>query len=138
MVVEQLRAIGVSATIRLVEWSTWLEDTYRGRNFQATVVGIDASSMTARAMLERFTSTNGSNFTNFSDPQYDEVFAAAVSASSDEEQILLYKELEYILAQRAANLYIQDLCDIVAINVNIGGFEFYPLFVEDLARLYYK
>ncbi|MCL2046746.1 MAG: ABC transporter substrate-binding protein [Oscillospiraceae bacterium] len=138
VVVEQLREIGVTATIRLVEWSTWIDDTYRGRNFEATVVGVDASAMTARAMLERFSSTNGSNFINFSNAEYDEVFAAAISATNDEDQVLLYKELELILTQQAANLYIQDLCDIIAINEDISGFEFYPLFVEDLARLYYK
>ena len=46
-------------TIQPVEWSTWLDTIYNGRQFQATVVGVDAANMTARAMLERFTSDYG-------------------------------------------------------------------------------
>ena len=57
VLVEQLKAIGVNATIQPVEWASWLSDVYTGRRYQATVVGVDASNMTARALLERFTST---------------------------------------------------------------------------------
>ena len=135
VVVGQMQAVGVNATIRLVEWSTWLSDIYTAREFQTTIVGVDASAMTARTMYERFTTGNSRNFTNFSDEEFDAVFAAAIAATNDVEQTHLYKQLELILADRAANLYIQDLCDIVAINEDISGFVFYPQYVLDLARL---
>ena len=135
VVVSQMNAIGINATIRLVEWNTWLSDIYGAREYQTTVIGVDASAMTARAMLERFTSDSSSNFTNFNDTEFDSVFASAISAVNDEEQILLYKQLQRILTERAANLYIQDLCDIIAINENISGYVSYPLFLLDLARL---
>ena len=51
VVVEQLKAVGVTATIQPVEWETWVSEAYVGRNFQATLVGVDASTMTARALL---------------------------------------------------------------------------------------
>ena len=138
VVVSQMAAIGVNATIRLVEWCTWLSDIYTAREYQATVIGVDAATMTARAMLERFTTDASGNFVNFSDEEYDAVFAAAIAATNDDEQTLLYKQLERILTERAANLYIQDLCDIVAIKEGISGFVFYPYYVVDLARLYYS
>mgnify|MGYP000488949224 CR=1 FL=1 len=50
VVAEQLRAIGVNVTIDPVEWASWLENVYSGRRYQATVVGVDASTLTARAM----------------------------------------------------------------------------------------
>ena len=137
VVVENLREIGVTATIRLVEWGTWVSDIYTGREFQSTVVGVDASAMTARAMLERFSSTNSRNFINFSDAEYDEVFAAAISCTDDAEQTRLYKRLESILTERAANLYIQDLCDVIAISKDVDGYEAYPLFLLDLTKLYF-
>ena len=46
----------------------------RGRNFQSTVVGVDASNLSARAMLERFVSDADGNFINFNDKEYDATF----------------------------------------------------------------
>ena len=137
VVVENLRDIGVRASIRLVEWNTWVSDIYTGREFQSTVVGVDASAMTARAMLERFNSTDKRNFINFSDAEYDEVYAKAISCTDDAEQTRLYKRLETILTERAANLYIQDLCDVIAINKDVEGYEAYPLFLLDLSKLHF-
>ena len=64
VLVQQLADIGVKATIQPIEWESWVSDVYAGRQFQSTVVGVDASTMTARALLERFTSTYGKNFIN--------------------------------------------------------------------------
>lgn len=64
VIVEQLKNINVTANIELVEWNTWVEDVYSGRQFEATIVGVDASNLTAGALLDRFESTAGKNFIN--------------------------------------------------------------------------
>ena len=53
VLVEQLKAVGITAEIQPVEWGAWLSEVYGNRQFQSTVVGVDASNMTARALLER-------------------------------------------------------------------------------------
>ena len=68
VVAEQLRAVGVNVTIQPMEWGVWYEQVYKGRDFQATLVGLDASAMTARALLERFTSDHAKNFVNYNNP----------------------------------------------------------------------
>ena len=136
VIVEQLKNIGVNATIKPVEWEVWLEETYAGRNFQSTVVGVDASNLSARAMLERFVSDADGNFINFSDEEYDATFQAAISETDEEKQVELYKELEGILTERAANVYIQDLANLVAISDKYDGYEFYPLYVQDMSTIY--
>ena len=137
VLVEQLKAINVNATINLVEWDSWLSDVYVGRNFEATVIGVDASQLTARALLERFVSDSDNNFVNFSSEAYDEAFNNAVSTGDDSLQTEYYKECLNILADEAANVYIQDLPVFVAVNKNIGGYEFYPLYVQDFSKLYF-
>lgn len=138
IIVEQLKQIQVNATINLVEWDTWVSDAYVGRNFEATVVGVDASTLTARALLERFTSDNSKNFINFNSPEYDEAYAQAESATDDAAKTEYFKECERILAQQAANVYIQDMASFVALNSRYGGYQFYPLYVQDFAALYIK
>ena len=137
VVAEQLRAIGVNVTIDPVEWASWLENVYSGRRYQATVVGVDASTLTARAMLERFTSTASNNFTNYSNAEYDEAFAAAIRAATDEEATAQYLRCEEILAETAANVYIQDLADLVAVRKGLSGYRFYPLYAIDLSTVTY-
>lgn len=136
VVAEQLREAGIRVTIQPVEWSTWLDTIYNGRQFQATVVGVDAANMTARAMLERFTSDYAKNFINYSNPAYDALFQQAINATDEATQTDLYKQMETMLADTAANVYIQDLCDLVAMRQDLGGLKFYPIYVLDLSTVY--
>lgn len=137
VVAEQLREAGINVTIQPVEWSTWLDTIYNGRQFQATVVGVDAANMTARAMLERFTSDYAKNFINYSNPAYDALFQKAINAQDEAGQTDLYKQMETMLADTAANVYIQDLCDLVAMRQDLGGLKFYPIYVLDLSTVYF-
>lgn len=136
VVAEQLREAGINVTIQPVEWSTWLDTIYNGRQFQATVVGVDAANMTARAMLERFTSDYGKNFINYNNRAYDTLFQQAINAQDEATQTDLYKQMESMLADTAANVYIQDLCDLVAMRQDLGGLKFYPIYVLDLSTVY--
>lgn len=135
VLVEELKAIGVQAQIQLIEWDSWLSDVYQNREYEATVVGVDASSLTGAALLERFTSTAGNNFINYSNAAYDTAFANAISSTDEEAKTAYYKECQTILSTDAANVYIQDLPEFVALNKKYTGYEFYPLYVQDIAKL---
>ena len=137
VLVEQLKEIGVTAKIELVEWGTWVSDVYAGRQFQSTVVGVDASNMTARALLERFTSDYAKNFINYNNADYDALFQQALTTYDDAEQTAIYKAMEKNLTENAANVYIQDLADLVAVRQGLEGVTFYPIYVLDLANLHY-
>lgn len=133
---EQLKAISVDAKIELVEWDSWLSDVYMGRKFQSTVVGVDASTLTARAMLDRFVSDDDSNFINFKNQEYDEMFEKALGTADDAEQVKFYQRMEEILNEDAANVYIQDMADCVAMNPKFDGYEFYPLYALDMSKVH--
>ena len=136
VIAEQLKKINVDAKIELIEWDSWLSDVYAGRNYQATVVGVDASSLTASALLMRFNSEASNNFVNFKNEAYDTAFANAQATVDDAVQTAYYKECLQILTDEAANVYIQDLAELVALNKKYAGYEFYPLYVQDFSKLY--
>ena len=48
---EQLKAVGITAQIQQVDWNTWLTEVYGNRDFEATVVGFDASTLNASSLL---------------------------------------------------------------------------------------
>jgi len=137
VVAEQLKAIGVNATIQPVEWASWLSDVYSGRKYQSTMVGVDASEMTASAMLKRFESTAGNNFINYNNADYDALYAKAQTTFDDAEQTEVFKEMERNLTENAANVYIQDMADLIAVRNGLEGVQFYPLYVLDVSGLYW-
>ena len=135
VLVEQLAAVGITAQLQEVEWNTWLQDVYQNRKFQSTVVGFDASTLTANAMLQRWMSDSDKNMINFSDAQYDQVMSEANATTDDADRTALYLQAEKILTEQAATVYLQDLADMVAIHKNLTGFQFYPLYVLDLSGI---
>ena len=135
VVVQQLAAIGIRATVQPVDATTWYNDVYVGRQFDATITGLDAKNTTARAMLERFVSDNGKNFVNYNNPAYDELYAKARACADDAEQTALYQQMETMLTETAANLYLQDMADLVAIHSGLTGYTFYPIYAQDLSTV---
>jgi peptide/nickel transport system substrate-binding protein len=132
---EQLKAVGITANIQEIEWNTWLSDVYTDRNYQATVVGVDASTLSASALLARYASDSSKNFVNFKSEAYDTAYASAVATSDDSEKTRYYQECERILSEEAASVYIQDLPEFVALNKKYTGYVFYPLYVQDIAKI---
>ncbi len=135
VIAEQLSAVGINASIQKVEWSTWLSDVYQGRDFEATVIGFDAAYLSADALLQRWVSTDSSNMINYSNADYDAAIKKAQNASEDEEQVEAYKEAQKILSDTAANVYIQDLADFVAMSPKFTGYAFYPLYAMDFSAI---
>ena len=138
VIAEQLKQVGINASLDLVEWETWYTDAYRGRQYQSTVSAIAADDMTAREMLSRYASDSQKNFINFSDPEYDQVIAQAAAATDRAEQTRLYRRAEEILNQRAASLWVQDMCELVVMNPELEGFTFYCTYVLDMSTIGYK
>jgi len=135
---QQLEKVGIKADVVEVEWETWVGDVYKGRNYQTTVSGIAASDMTAREMLERYTTPHSKNFINFSNEEFDKVVGQAVVTMDMDEQVALYKRAQEILNEEAASLWLQDLCDLVVMDPALDGMTFYATYVLDMSTIYYK
>ena len=135
VIVEQLKEIGVKGKIIPVDWATWLSETYNNRKFQSTVVGVDASVLSAESFLARFNSDSSKNFINFSDEEYDAKYNEAQEYEDLDEQAVIYQECEKILSDRAANVYLQDMVNLVALNKDYEGYEYYPLYIIDVAKI---
>ena len=135
---DQLSKVGITAQVQEVAWETWVSDVYKGRQFEGTVSGIAASNMTAREMLERYTTEHSKNFINFSDAEFDDVVARAMTTMDMDEQVALYKRAQEILCEQAGSLWLQDLCDLVVLRPQLDGMTFYATYVLDMSTIYYK
>lgn len=136
VIAEELKQANITAKINLVEWETWIAQVYKGRQYQSTIVGLDAD-LAPMDLLARYHSGANNNFVNFSDEEYDKVFEEAVSSTEDSVKVKDYQRLQQILAEQAASVYIQDPAKLVAINPELRGFVFYPVYVLDMAEVYF-
>lgn len=137
VIAEQLKQVGITAKLELIEWTTWVEDVYKGRNYEATLVGID-STLAPKDIMSRYRSDASKNMFNYKSENYDSVIDQAIAETDETKKIELYKEAQKILAEDAAAVYIQDPALLVAINKNLGGYTFYPLYVQDMSVVYFK
>ena len=137
IIVEQLKAVGVTATIKPVEWATWLSEVYSGRNYQATIIGLD-SNLAPSDILKRYVSTAKNNFINYENAQFDEIFTKAVNTTDTFEKVEWYQQLQVMLTEEAASVYLQDPALLTAVNKNLEGYTFYPIFAQDMSLVRYK
>ena len=135
VIVEQLKKVGINATIQGMEYSEWLKKVYNGREFDATITCL-TSDMTPGYLMNRFQTTSGKNFINFASPEYDEVYQKAQAAIDLTEKAEYYKQLQKILCDQAGSVFIQTPADKTALSNRIAGYKFYPVYVQDISTVY--
>ena len=139
VIVAELSDAGINASIKLVDWATWLSEVYQGRRYQATIISLDAPNVSPRSFLSRYLSGAGENFVNFSSPEYDRVYRSALVESDEEKRISLYREAQRIISENAACVYIQDIMGFrVFAAGRFGGVLNYPLYIIDFSPIYKK
>lgn len=136
VIVQQLQAVGINATIEPVEWSTWLTDVYSDRQYQATVVGL-AGQLAPGYLISKFESDAHNNFINFADEEFDKVFEEAIGTTDEVVKIEKYKRIQEIISERAASAFIQDPPLLVAMNKKLSGYKAYPIYVTDMSSIYF-
>ena len=137
IIVEQLAEVGITATIELMDMSTWLETVYQNRDYEATVVAVDGT-LAPNSWFEKNVSDASNNFTNYDNEEFDEIFAQAMASLDDDEKVELYNQLQMILAEDAASVYLQDGVNLVAVNADLEGYVFYPISAQDMSVVKYK
>lgn len=136
VVVEQLKEAGINATIKAVEWSTWLDEVYNGRQYQATISGLTCD-MTPGYLLNRFQTDSKKNFINFASAEYDALYQKAQETQDAQEKADYYKQLQQILCDEAGSAFLQIPANMTAISKELAGYKFYPVYVQDMSTVYF-
>ena len=139
VIADQLAKTGIDASIRLVDWATWLSDVYRGRRYQATIISLDSPYVSPKGFLSRYHSGDAGNFINFSNVDFDRIYDMILAETAEDKRIALYKEAQLVISANAASVYIQDIMGFKAFRAGVyGGVLNYPLYVNDFASMYGK
>ncbi len=137
VVVEQLKAVGITATIRAYEWGSWLEQVYNGRDYAATITGVTCADMTPGYLMTRFQTDSSKNFINFSSDAYNEAYKKAESTMDFTEKATYYAQAQEILCKEAGSAFLQAPANQTAISKKLSGYKFYPVYVQDMSTVYF-
>lgn len=136
VIINELKAIGVTATIKQVDWATWLSQTYTNRQYESTLISVDGSNLSPESFLGRYVTTSKSNFLNYKSTDYDTLYKQAVNENDDTKRVQLFKQAQELVSKDAAAVYIQDIASLTALKTGYAGFTPYPLFVIDVSTIY--
>lgn len=127
----ELKDAGIRVKIKQVDWSTWLSDTYNGRNFQSTVIAL-TSEYAPYDVMNRYISDSSGNFINYKNEKVDEIMHNIPGELDKEKRTEMYKEVQKLIADDNASCYLQDPNEIVAVSKKYEGYNVYPMYVQDL------
>lgn len=137
VIAEQLKKAGIQATIKQIEWSSWLEDVYNNAKYEATIVGL-TGKLDPHEVLGRYETTYAKNFFKFSNSEFDGLVAKGRLEIDEAKRAELYKQAQTILTEQAAAVYIMDPSRNVAMKSKLHGFAMYPVQKYDFAAMYYS
>jgi peptide/nickel transport system substrate-binding protein len=135
IIAEQLKSVGIDAHIELIEWTSWLSEVFAARDYEATIIGLD-TKLAPSDLMRRYTTTASNNFINYSNAEFDRIFERATASTDTGEKISLYKELQRLLNEDAASVYLQDPPLLVAVKKGLSGYTFYPVLVIDMSKVH--
>ncbi|MFC4402542.1 ABC transporter substrate-binding protein [Gracilibacillus xinjiangensis] len=126
VIAEQLSQVGIDVEIKMIEFSTWLENVYENEQYDTTIIGF-TGKLDPYEILRRYVSDYGSNFINYNNAAYDAIIDQALAATDKNEIADYYKEAQRMLTKDAVSVFISDPDRTIAMRGNLEGLKMYPI-----------
>jgi len=135
VIADYLSKIGLKVKLETLEWGTWLEQVYFGRDYQLTCIG-HTGRLDPDPFLNRYVSDAKENYMNYHNPRYDEIIRQAATITDLEKRKELYAEAQRLLADDAVALYLMSPLWTVGMRKEVEGWQIYPIDIFDLRTVY--
>ena len=113
--------LGVEISLLNQEWKVYLDTQHITHNFMLQRAGWIADYLDPNAFLEIWTKDNGNNDTLWSSAEYDRLFAATLTAKTQEERYALYQKMDAILVDECPILPIYHYTKVYALSPKVKG-----------------
>ncbi len=135
VIADYLKKVGVECDVEIVDWSTWLEDVYTGRNYDLTVVG-HTGRLDPITLLARYSSTSSENYFGYENPEVDELIASYRTELDADKRHEIVAEIQRTLAEDVPALYIQTPEMVYFSTSKLHGFERYPIDIYEFRNVW--
>ena len=126
VIASQLREIGIELEIIPVEWAQWLEQAFKGKDYDLTIVShTEPNDIGIYARKDYYF--------NYDNPDFDKVIAELDVASDQAKRNELFKQAQEILAKDAVNGFLFQLPKVGVWDAKLEGmWENAPIQATDL------
>ncbi|WP_187970775.1 ABC transporter substrate-binding protein [Aquibium microcysteis] len=126
VIASQLREIGIELEIIPVEWAQWLEQAFKGKDYDLTIVShTEPNDIGIYARKDYYF--------NYDNPDFDKVIAELDVASDPAKRNELFKQAQEILAKDAVNGFLFQLPKVGVWDAKLEGmWENAPIQATDL------
>lgn len=131
MIADYLGRVGITCTVEIVEWASWLEEVYNGHQYDLTVVG-HTGRIDPITMLARYHSDSSENYFEFSNADVDALIGQYQSGLDADTRLAICKELQRTLAENLPAVYIQAPVVSYIAKASLEGFVTYPVDIYEL------
>lgn len=135
VVAEQLAQVGIKCKLETMEWGTWLQQVYSGRQFALTAIGA-TGRLDPEPFLNAYVSTSKENFRNYSNPRYDELATEGIVEGDEQKRHEIYAQMQTLLADDAAALFLLSPLSSVTMQRPVEGWVVYPIDIYDLRTVW--
>ncbi|MBO6716459.1 MAG: ABC transporter substrate-binding protein [Rhizobiaceae bacterium] len=131
VVASQLRNVGINLEIIPVEWADWLEQVFRGKDYDLSIVShTEPNDIGIYARKDYYF--------QYDNPEFDAVIAELDVASDEAVRTELYQKAQRILAEDAVNGFMFQLPKVGVWDAALEGmWENSPVQATDLTGVYW-
>jgi peptide/nickel transport system substrate-binding protein len=120
---DMLTKVGLNVKIKLVDWSSWISDVYRGGKYDLTVIG-HTGKLDPDGTLGGY-GTDG-RYVKWINPHTAELIAGAGKVSGFENRKKMYDEALEIMAREVPFMYLGSSYRYTAVRKNVSDFRMTP------------
>jgi oligopeptide transport system substrate-binding protein len=119
--------LGVEVRLVNQEWRVYL-DMQHTKDYMLARAGWIADYLDPNFFLQTWVTDSGNNDTNWSNPEYDRLYAAALAAKSDAERYAIYQKMDAILVDEVPIIPIYYYTRVHAVSPKVKGY--YPTLLD--------
>ena len=135
VVAEQLAKVGIKVKLETMEWGTWLQQVYNGRQFALTAIGA-TGRLDPEPFLSPYVSTSAENMRNYANKTFDELAAQGSVEADPTKRHAIYAQMQTLLADDAAAIFLLAPLSSVTMQKDVQGWVVYPIDIYDLRTVW--
>ncbi len=124
----------VDVSVYEVPWSTYFQEVYLDKNYDATILQLAGYDNPYKTLLFFKTGEVG-NLSGYSNPEYDKILAELENTTDEAKKAELFKNAQQTLFFDTPSIFLGDEGRIVGLNKKYTGAEFYPYWFIDISKI---
>jgi peptide/nickel transport system substrate-binding protein len=135
VIADQLAKVGIKAKLETIEWATYLEKVYYGRDYALTTLG-HTGRLDPDPFLNRYVSDSKEDYMNYNNPRYDELAKEGAVSTDPARRREIYAEMQRMLADDAVAVYLLAPLSSIGLREGVQGWQLYPIDIYDLRTVW--